>query len=110
MVNAWWPDPSYLQGFFSPKDVSQCIKSRVPLEIGVDPSAVGPDDHDPAGTLSGLRGSHQACGLAQWSVGQCGVFHSHAALHQSAVQLWQSLLALFAYLQTAPQGEGIVHW
>lgn len=79
------------------------------VELIVDHSAVGPDDHDPAGTLSGLRGSHQACGLAKWSDGQCGVFNSHAALHQPAVQLWQSLLALFAYLQTAPQGKGIVN-
>lgn len=69
---------------------------------------MGPDDHHPPGSLSAHRGCHQACGLAQRSDRQCGVFDSDAALHQSAVQLWQLLLALSASLQTPPQGEGIV--
>lgn len=68
---------------------------------------MGPDDHDPARSLSGHRGCRQACGLARRSAGECGVFHSHAALHQSPVQLWQLLLVISADLQTPPQGEGI---
>lgn len=68
---------------------------------------MGPNDHHSPRPLPCLCGSHQARGVARWPDRRGGVFHSHAALHQPAVQLRKPLPALSAHLQTALQGEGI---
>lgn len=71
---------------------------------------MGPYDHHASRPLPRLGGSHQARGVARQPDRRGGVFHRHAALHQPALQLRQSIPALSAHLQTSPQGEGKILW